>query len=147
MVMCSRYDFWLIWLALELLSLCSVKPQLIVNNDSTGLVMAVWKIRWKIVTTVLCCLACHKLCAVICKHIQAVVIVIVCRVRGEIIWPALCCCALSFCTSYAHLYNEQFIHGRLDRALILLGLAVFRAPLCTWCYMWKIFWFHPFLYF
>ena len=32
----------------------------------------------------------------------------------------------------------QFVHGRLDRALILLGLAVFRAPLClrcTWRYM------------
>ena len=38
---------------------------------------------------------------------------------------------------------EQFIHGRLDRALInSLGLAVFRAPLCfrcTWCYMQKNF--------
>jgi len=27
--------------------------------------------------------------------------------------------------NYAHLYNEQFVHGRLDRALIFLGLAVF----------------------
>jgi len=42
------------------------------------------------------------------------------------------------CTSYAHLYNEQFVHGWLDRALILLGLAVFWAHLCLrciWCYM------------
>jgi len=64
--------------------------------------------------------------------------VIVWRVRGETIWPALCCCASYLCTSYAHLYNEQFVHGRLDRALILHCLAVFRAPLClrcTWCYM------------
>ena len=33
-------------------------------------------------------------------------------------------------------YNEKFVHGRLDQALTLLGLAVFRAPLClrcTWC--------------
>jgi len=40
--------------------------------------------------------------------------------------------------------NEQFVHSRLDRALILLGLAVFRAPLCfwcTWCYIEQIFYY------
>jgi len=44
----------------------------------------------------------------------------------------------NYAFSHAHLYNEQFVHGRLDRALIFLGLAVFWAPLClrcTWCYM------------
>ena len=41
------------------------------------------------------------------------------------------------------LYKEPFVHDRLDRALILLGLAFFRAPLCLLCtlvlYVKKIF--------
>jgi len=39
---------------------------------------------------------------------------------------------------HTYLYTEQFVQGRLDRALILLGLAVFRAPLCLRCTWWKL---------
>jgi len=59
--------------------------------------------------------------------------------RGDYLTSSMLLCII-IVTSYAHLYIEQFVHGRLDRALILLGLAVFRAPLCllcTWCYYVK----------
>ena len=52
--------------------------------------------------------------------------------RGDYLTSSvLLCIVILLCTSYAHLYNEQFAHGRLDRALILLGLAVFQAPLSS----------------
>ena len=59
---------------------------------------------------------------------------------------------ISHCLRYSIVYYdngaqryEQFLQvGRLYRALILLGLALFRAPLClrsSWCYICiNIFW-------
>ena len=49
--------------------------------------------------------------------------------RGDYLTSSVLLCIIIvhiICTAIA--YNEQFIHGRLDQALILLGLAVFRAP-------------------
>ena len=58
--------------------------------------------------------------------------------KRERLFDQLCAVVHNNCAHHMHLYNERFVHGRLDQALILLGLAVFRAPLClrcTWCYM------------
>ena len=38
-------------------------------------------------------------------------------------------------TSYAHLYNEQFVHGRLDRALDLVWLSCLQSASVSLVYL------------